>query len=111
MPKPYKGPPGGADALASLPELAPYAPSATELADFGKDRRQGNGRPIDPSSVPSRLRALAVGGFHVFTQYQRSSQLSPAIQAAKATGATFTCSRELNLVDGECVGVRVTRLT
>lgn len=61
------------------------------------------------NSAPARLRALAVGDSHLFTQYRLSSQLSPAIAAAKLSGATFTSSRELDLVNGECVGIRVTR--
>ena len=63
------------------------------------------------ASVPGILKALAPGAAHLFTQYQRASQLSAAVQAARdATGARFTCSRELSLIDGTPIGVRVTRL-
>ena len=105
----YKGPPSDPDALASLPALKPHTPNASELHAFCGNRRKRNGRPHDAASVPGILRALAVGASHLFTQYQLSSQLSPAIQAAKRSGATFTCSRELDLVDGSPIGVRVTR--
>lgn len=60
-------------------------------------------------SVVGRIRALAVGASHLFTQYRLSSQLSPAIAAAKLSGGKYICSRELSLIDGECIGVRVTR--
>jgi hypothetical protein len=61
------------------------------------------------ASNPGILRALAVGASHLFTQYRMASQLSPAIAAAKLAGGKYSCSRELSLIDGECVGVRVTR--
>jgi hypothetical protein len=61
-------------------------------------------------SVVGRIRALAVGASHLFAQYRRPSQLSAAVASAKdATQGRYTCSRELSLVDGECIGVRVTR--
>lgn len=68
-------------------------------------------KPPNPASVPGTLRALVVGASHLFTQYRRTSQMSPAIQAAKASGATFKAARELDLIDGSPIGVRVTRLT
>lgn len=62
-------------------------------------------------SAPSILKALAPGAFHLFTQYHSSSQLGMAVQTAKRAGGTYTCSRELSLVDGACIGVRVTRVS
>lgn len=62
-------------------------------------------------SAPSILKALAPGASHLFTQYRSSSQLGMAIQAAKRAGGAYSCSRELSLVDGECIGMRVTRVS
>ena len=62
------------------------------------------------ASVPGILKALAPGASHLFTQYKLSSQLSPAIAAAKLAGGRYACSRELSLIDGTPIGVRVTRL-
>lgn len=55
--------------------------------------------------------SLAVGASHLFTQYRRPSQLSAALAWARDTiKGRYASSRELSLIDGECVGVRVTRI-
>lgn len=78
----------------------------TLLAEF---KRSGDRRA---KYVPLQLRALDVGESHVFPQYQRTAQISMAIQAVRIdTKRTFESSRELSLIDGECIGVRVTRIS
>lgn len=84
----------------------PKTPDAARalLAEFDRigDRRA--------RYVPLRLRALEIGESCLFSQYQRTAQVSMAIQSVRIdTKRTFESSRELSLIDGECVGVRVTR--
>lgn len=117
------------DALASIaaiPDEALVRTSAMPVADIAAHKAlkhpwaehpellaaNNGGRKPDPHSVPGILRALPLHGSHVFAQYRIASQLSAAIQSARAsTGARFSCSRELSLIDGECTGVRVTRIS
>lgn len=81
-----------------------------ENPDLGAARTPGRQR--DPDSIVGQLRALDIGESRVFAKYRTASQLSANIRAARAhTGARYSCSRELSLVDGDCIGVRVTRVS
>jgi len=59
-----------------------------------------------------RLRDLAqgaVGDSHLFTDYTRSSAMSPLIASVSLSdGVQFSCKLERDLIDGKPIGVRVT---
>lgn len=72
---------------------------------------RGEAAAARPTATLRRLAQGPQGVSHLFPQYKRPAQLSAILQAVgDETGARFSSARELDLVDGECAGVRVTYL-
>lgn len=82
---------------------AENAKRAAELA------ARGEAVAARPTATLRRLAQGPQGGSHLFTQYTRPAQLSAILQAVSDdTGVRLSSARELSLVDGTCIGVRVT---
>lgn len=63
------------------------------------------------TSNPARIAALEPGQSVLFTQYWRCGQLSTAVQAVSRQHLRrFSCAAEKDLVNGDTIGVRVTRI-
>ena len=66
-------------------------------------------RANGPSGRLKELSQGSIGDSHLFTDYKRSSAMSPLIAPVSLSeGAQFSCKLERSLVDNAIVGVRVT---
>lgn len=96
----------------SIRILTPAEAQALRDEYAERERARAAARAATIAEWPSRkLAALKPGGSVVLHKYRKTTQLSATIKAVSDRHAfMFKSSRELSLVDGECIGIRVTRV-